>query len=278
MTTHARDLTPQEIATFRTEGVVQVRNLLDWDYFEVVRKACYAQRDRPTKWGGDINPPGSSGQFFMDRHMWAYQDHWREIAFRSGQGRVAAQAMGSDEVRLYFDHLWFHAPNTPEPFDWHQDGNYWPFRGDKICSIWIAMEDDSAIEYVRHSHRWNIWYRPVLVGASDELSEWVGKSYETPMPDFHKEPEKYEFLTFDIKAGDALIFNTRIVHTLPGNPQAERYKIGLSTRYLGDDAVWDPRPGTDPIVTQADVKVQPGERAIDPAFPLLYAGGRDLPG
>jgi hypothetical protein len=50
--------------------------------------------------------------------------------------------------------------------------------------------------------------------------------------------------------------------------------VAISLRFLGDDARWDPRPGTDPIVTQADVDLAPGALAHDDrAFPVVYRAG-----
>lgn len=280
-TTHCRDLTAEEIATYRREGVALVPKLLDTEYLAKVRQMCYDQRKDPSKWGEELQGKNATGQFFMDRHMHAYQKRWRNFLFESGQGRVAAQATGSEEIRCWFDHLWFHAPNTVEGFPWHQDGGYWPFQGRNVVSIWFAIEDNSTIEYVRGTGHLKDWYQPIMVEGegkgADDLTAWVGKSDREPMPDYDGNADKYEFLPFkEIKAGDGLLFNTYIVHRLPGNPHPDRYQIGLSTRFLGDGSIWDPRPGTDPIVTQADVKINPGDLAKDDAFPLLWQRGREL--
>ncbi len=278
MTTHCRDLTDTEIATFRRERVVCVKQIIGEEFLQRLRTASYAQQQNPTRWAGDFTEKDSTGQFFMDRHMHAYQTHWREILFESGQGRVAAQAMGVAQIRAYFDHLWMHAPNTPQDFDWHQDLPYWPFKGRDICSIWIALEPDSTIEFVRGSGTWGKWFRPVLPGGeiTTDLKDWVGASYQDEMPDFGADPARWEFITYEIEAGDAIVFDGAIVHKLPGNLHPTRWKIGLSTRFLGDEAYWDPRPGTDPIIGQDDVQVQPGARAVDPAFPLLWQNGEEL--
>jgi ectoine hydroxylase-related dioxygenase (phytanoyl-CoA dioxygenase family) len=264
-----RNLTAAEISAYRDEGVALAPALIDRDTLDALREASHAQMNRPTKWAGDLAPP-RRGQLFMDRHMSAFQDNWRQIVFDSGQGKVAAQAMGSDEVRLYFDHLWIHGPRTPDPYRWHQNGPYWPFKGQQICSVWLAVENDSAIETVRGSHRWGKWYRPVLPGASDELAQWIGQSADEDCPDFDALRNEHEFVCFELSAGDALILDARIVHALPGNPDPAGCRIGFATHLLGDDATWDPRPGTDPIITQADVRLSPGDAAIDDAFPLLW--------
>jgi len=53
-----------------------------------------------------------------------------------------------------------------------------------------------------------------------------------------------------------------------------RRRVALSTRWLGDDARWDPRPGTARIVTHDTVALSPGELARDErAFPLVWSRG-----
>jgi ectoine hydroxylase-related dioxygenase (phytanoyl-CoA dioxygenase family) len=185
--------------------------------------------------------------------------------------------MRSTTSRIYFDHVFVKEPATAEEFFWHQDLPYWPFKGTQICSIWLALTDvdleSSGLEFVRGSHTWNKWFKPVIPGGKDsELGKWIGHSAEDEMPDFNAVRDGYDFLSFDTRAGDALIFNTSIIHTSHGNRSRERRRLALSTRWLGDDARWDPRPGTDPIVTQDQVALAPGALAADDtAFPLVWA-------
>ena len=108
-------------------------------------------------------------------------------------------------------------------------------------------------------------------GEDTNQAEWIGSSSEEEIPDFNALRDNYEFLSFETKAGDAVIFNTSIIHTSHGNFSPSRRRLALSTRWLGDDACWDPRPGTDPIVTQEHVSLEPGAPARDDkAFPLVW--------
>ena len=212
-----------------------------------------------------------------DRYLWPSKPIFRDFAFHSGVAGLAAEAMQSETARIYFDHVFVKEPNTEEEFFWHQDLPYWPFKGEQICSVWLSLSDvdinSSGLEFVRGSDRWNKWFKPVVPGGEDDkLAEWIGKSEEEEMPDFNVERDGYEFLSFATAAGDALIFNTAIVHTSHGNFSKDTRRIALSTRWLGDDAIWDPRPGTDPIVGPENVSIEAGSKAHDDeAFPLVYA-------
>jgi len=274
--TACRDLSAAEIETYRREGVVLVRDCVDPAWIERMTRAIDRQLRSPGEWVQDTNPGGSSGRFMHDRYLWPSEDEFREFAFTSGVGELAAQAMGSDTARIYFDHVFVKEPNTTEEFFWHQDLPYWPFAGSQICSVWLSLTDvdieSSGLEFVRGSDKWGKWYKPVIPGNADpELAQWVGESDQEDIPDFNQLRDDYEYLSFATNAGDALIFNAAIAHTSHGNLSSTRRRVALSTRWLGDDARWDPRPGTDPIVTQDDVTVEPGALVHDDrAFPVVW--------
>ncbi len=271
-----RDLTNEERESYRTEGVVLVKNCVDPGWIDRMTAAIDRQLVQPSQWGQDTNPGSERGRFAHDRYLWPTNADFRAFAFESGVAALAAQAMGSRTARLYFDHVFVKEPNTEEEFFWHQDLPYWPFQGSQICSVWLSLTDvdidSSGLEFVRGSHDWNQWFKPVLPGGgSEELEQWIGTSDQEEMPDFNRERDGQEFLSFATDAGDALIFNTAIIHTSHGNFSPTMRRLALSTRWLGDDARWDPRPGTDPIVTQEDVELAPGDLATDDrAFPLVF--------
>ena len=272
----SRTLSQEEIQQYADEGVVLIKDAVSPEWIEKMRLAIDEQLKAPGKWVQDTNPGGDQGRFMHDRYLWPSVPVFKDFAFNSGVANLAAQAMQSTTARIYFDHVFVKEPNTSEEFFWHQDLPYWPFKGTQICSVWLSLTDvdidSSGLEFVRGSDRWNKWFKPVIPGGDDDdLGEWIGQSDEEEMPDFNVERDGYEFMSFPTNAGDALIFNTAIVHTSHGNNSKDRRRVALSTRWLGDDALWDPRPGTDPIVTQDDVSIAPGSKANDDkAFPLVY--------
>lgn len=209
------------------------------------------------------------------RYMWRRNPDIRAFALEAGLGRLAGQAMDVAEVRFYFDHLFIEEPDTDQPTPWHQDLPYWPFTGQHVYSAWVALTendvDSSTLEFVRGSNRWGKHYRPKVFIDVQAGTEWIGASTDEECPDIEHARDRYDIVSFDVEPGDALLFSAHILHSSRGNRSATDRRVAISIRMLGDDAVWDPRPGTDPIVTQADVRVQPGELARDDeAFPLVY--------
>ena len=81
----------------------------------------------------------------------------------------------------------------------------------------------------------------------------------------------FDIMGYDVEAGDALIFSPWTVHGARENACIDKRRAALSTRWLGDDAVWFPHPGTDPTVKAEDVSVASGEAPTDDAyFPELW--------
>ena len=267
-----RDLAPDEVQRFRTDGVVHAPDCIDPSWLPRLEALIDAQMAAPTVRAGDTWPGAKRSRSFTDRYLWPHHDGFRRFAFEGGLAGLAGQAMESNSSRLYFDHIFVKEPSTRDGTPWHQDLPYWPFKGTQICSIWLTVHDvkreHSGLQFVRGSHRWGKWFRPTTLSAQ---TEWIGDSDEERIPDFDRGREKYEFLEFDMAAGDGLIFSTAIVHGSGANTSPSQRRVAFATRWLGDDAVWDPRPGTDPIVGPDDVALAPGELATDDQrFPIVW--------
>lgn len=267
-----RDLERSEIRRFRTDGVVHAPDCVDPSWLPRLTDLIEAQMAAPSELAGDSSPGAGRGRSFSDRYFWPHHAGFRRFDLESGLAGLAGQAMGSRTVRLYFDHIFVKEPATELGTPWHQDLPYWPFKGSQICTVWLALtaadRGSSGLQFVKGSHAWGKWFRPRILSSQ---AGWIGSSDEEEIPDFDAERERYEFLSYDMEAGDALIFSSAIVHGSGPNRSDVRRRIAFATRWLGDDARWDPRPGTDPIVGPEDVCVQPGELAIDDRrFPVAW--------
>lgn len=269
-----RDLTAAEHAAYQNEGVTLVRDCIDPSWLPRVRALIDAQLAAPSDLAGDSNPGATHSRSFSDRYLWPDHPGFREFGEESGLAGLAGLAMKATEVRLYFDHIFVKEPATSKGTPWHQDLPYWPFRGAQICTVWLALTDipreQSGLQFVKGSHAWGQWFKPASLNLE---TDWIGTSDEKPIPDFDAHQDDYDFLCFDMRAGDALIFSSSIVHGAGPNTSPQGRRLALATRWLGDDAIWDPRPGTDPIVGPDDVSIAPGELARDDEkFPMMWRG------
>jgi ectoine hydroxylase-related dioxygenase (phytanoyl-CoA dioxygenase family) len=273
MTIHGADkLTAAWVEAFAADGVVHVPGAVDADLIDEVLALADRELSDPGPWVTDTADDPAPGRLFTSRYLWRDDPVVNRFAFESGVAELAATCMGSSSARLYFDHLLVKEPRTESPTPWHQDIPYWPFLGQSICSVWVACSsstvEESSLEFVRGSHRWEKYFAPE---SFDGTAGWTDDFDGEPMPDIESNRDGYDIVGFNVEPGDAIVFSSWIVHGSPGNTGAGR-RVALSTRWLGDDAVWHPHPGCDPTVTQADTTSVPGEYpADDDRFPLGWS-------
>ena len=172
-----RELTEQEVARFSKDGVIKVDQAVESDWIPKLLAVAEQQLKKPSKWVNDVNSGASEDRLFTDRYLWRSNDVIHQFIRESGCARLAAQAMNSQSSRFYFDHLLIKKVKTKAPTPWHQDAPYWPFTGKKIASIWLALTPvtvaGSSLEFIRGSHRDNVYYLPaVFGGASNASGQW----------------------------------------------------------------------------------------------------------
>ncbi len=263
-------VTDEHVATFATDGVVKIAGAVDPSFIDDVLGVADEQLAEPGEWVTDTNPGATENRLFTTRYLWPTNDAVRRFAFDSGVAGIAGQLMGATSTRLYFDHLLIKEPDTVNPTPWHQDIPYWPFLGKQICSVWVACSDatvdESSLEFVRGSHRWDAYYAPEAFG--DSAKAWVDDFDGERCPDVEAARDEFDIVGFDVEAGDAIAFSSWIVHGARGNGGGRR-RVALSTRWLGDDSTWHPHPGCDPTVTENDTTAVAGQYpADDERFPI----------
>jgi len=277
-----RKLSEEEVVSFRTNGVVKVSGAVDPSWIPELLTVADGQLTKPSKWVNDVNAGASENRLFTDRYLWRHNDVIHRFVHDSGCARLAAQAMGSNSARFYFDHLLIKKVNTPTITPWHQDAPYWPFRGKQIASIWLALTpvtvEGSGMEFIRGSHLDDVYYLPEVFGGADNKSgQWANEQRGVAVPDIDANREEYDIVSFDMAPADALIFSAWILHGARGNSSSTQDRVALSTRWLGDDVLWDPREGVDPTVDPAQVLVDPGMPPRDNSFfPEIFSADRQF--
>ena len=274
-----------QVATFKADGVIHVPRAVDGALVEEILQSVDGLIDSPGRFGGDMSPGDAPGMFFQDRYLHPIRPDFRRFAENCGLAAMAATATDSKNIRLYYDHVFVKDPGTQEQFVWHQDRPYWAVDGTQICSTWLALTDansqSSALEFVRGSHLWDRTFRPeypALEGLPPKEVEralWKGvaeyiESFEDICPAFEEHPDLYDVVSFEVLPGDVLLFDFRTLHRSGPNDGMNR-RAAISWRWLGDDAVWAPKVGADPIIRDEDTTLEEGDLITDDrVFPLIY--------
>jgi ectoine hydroxylase-related dioxygenase (phytanoyl-CoA dioxygenase family) len=187
-----------------------------------------------------------AGRFYGDFFMWLHSPAFKAFAVESPLPALAAALMGSAAANLFYDQLFVKEPGSVERTPWHQDIPYWPVAGRQVVSIWTPFDpagpDNGVVTYVRGSHLWGRTFRPQAFDAAN-AGAFAASPYDV-MPDIEAEAAPDDFLTWTLEPGDVLVHLGLTVHGAAGNATAATRRRALAVRYTGDDARYDPRPGT----------------------------------
>ena len=257
----------QTIHRYREDGAVVLRGLLDPTTVARLREAVEVVLADLSHHGNEYAQPGEARfaqDMFMAQRLDAAGEAFRRLVHDSALAEAAATLMGSSQVRFFYDQMFVKEPGAVAPTPWHQDLPYWPLRGDQICGLWCPLDpvdlDSGAVEYVRGSHLAGRWYRPRHFGGA---SGYDGASGD-PMPDIDATVAARDRLSWAMEPGDAIAFHGLVVHGAGGNRSAQRRRRALSLRWMGDDAVFDDRPGTYPFEVAGQIPGSPLQGKLYP--------------
>jgi ectoine hydroxylase-related dioxygenase (phytanoyl-CoA dioxygenase family) len=267
-----RPITKEDVANFRENGAICVRNVLNSEWCERMNAAVERLLLRPGKRAREATKTGDPGRFHMNAFMWRWDQDFREFALHSPLPELGAELLGADCVSLFYDQAFIKEPGTRSPTDWHQDLPFWPAAGNDIVSLWVALTpvtvEGSGVEYVAGSHKWGKFYRAVTPDKDEKFSN--AQLEECPDFSLLKSDPRYRFLSWECDAGDVICHHSLTVHGASGNASSNR-RAAISIRYAGKDARWDPRPNVMKIEGDPENKLRAGDPLVfDGVFPIAW--------
>lgn len=132
-------VTAADVDHYNTRGVVLLRNTLASDWINLIRHGIKQDLAKPGPLSREWGRGECHDRFFYDTVCWPRIREFREFIFNSPAAAMAAQLMGSREVRIVNDALFYRSAGTQTPSPFHQDVPYLPVEGRQICSIWIPL-------------------------------------------------------------------------------------------------------------------------------------------
>ena len=245
LTTPPNDVELEELAR---DGAIALRDVLDRSWIESMRGAIERALADPSPMAREYTKTGDPGRYFGDFFLWRRSDEFRAFMADSPLPELAARLMNSERTFFFYDQLLVKEPGTVEETPLHHDLPYWPIRGEQIISIWVpfdvATPESGAVTYIRGSHRWGKRYAPAAFGDGEGYAKTYAAAGLEPTPDLDRDIDPTDHIAWSLEPGDVLIHHPLTLHFARGNASAEHRRRGLALRYVGDDAVYDDRPGT----------------------------------
>lgn len=252
---------------FWQSGAIRIQSVLDETWLRLLRDTV-DEEIRNAGPGGHFADPGRA-TFFASIRPWRWRDVFRRFVFESPAASIASQLLGSPSVQLFSDQLFVKEPGAVERTPWHQDLPFWPLRGTKVLSVWVALDHvdlaSGGLEYVRGSHRSGAWYRPQRFTRPAPIGD-DGERYDTS-PDFDSRPPGVDFLSWTLEPGDCVVHHARTVHGGGGNQSSDRRRRGYSSRWFGDDVVYEASPGR--VQLEECQGLADGDALPSGSFPLV---------
>ena len=251
------------------DGAVCVRNAFSPVEVDWAREAIDANL-------ADLSPlakrasGADDGAFIEDFCNWTRLPSMERFIRQSSAAAIAGELTGSDQIRLYHDHVLVKEPGTKQRTPWHQDQPYYNVAGSQNASMWFPVdpvERSSSLEVIAGSHI-GPWYMPRTF--LDDHAAWFPEGSLAEPPDFSADPQRWPVLSWALEPGDAVFFNMATVHGAGGVSGPNRRRV-LSLRMLGDDMVHAPRRWTTspPFNGLAD-ELGEGVQMDHPLFPVLW--------
>lgn len=163
--------------------------------------------------------------FLQVWNLWTRSEVVQRLAFSPRLARIATELLGVDGVRLYHDQaLYKEAGGGLTP--WHADQYYWPLSSDRVCTVWIPLQDTpvglGALEFAAGSHRIDIGRNLVI---SDESEERIEERIRE---------EHCEISQSDYRMGDVSYHLGWTFHRAPANPTSYQRRV-MTVIYMDAD-------------------------------------------
>ncbi|MGZ5467288.1 MAG: phytanoyl-CoA dioxygenase family protein [Thermoanaerobaculia bacterium] len=152
------DVTREMTGALRRDGHLKVRGFFTPEEIAAYRPHLgraidAAVRDERLIAAGSVDV-GRGWKYVKD--VWALNEITRRFLTNERVGRLAADLLGCEAVRLFRDQSYYKAPGggcTP----WHQDSHFIPLDAPEVVAVWIPLAiitpEMAPMDYVTGSHR-----------------------------------------------------------------------------------------------------------------------------
>ena len=149
-------LTQEQIAFYQQHQYIKLKQVFDADTIQYLNELISAQVSQMNQEYTPLEARSTYGKAFLQLfNLWRENPLVKELILSQRLGKIAADLMQVDGVRLYHDQALFKEGGggiTP----WHADQYYWPLATDKTVTAWIPLQatplEMGPLEFSAGSH------------------------------------------------------------------------------------------------------------------------------
>jgi len=260
-------LNADQVREYRENGHVHLSGVctrVEIAAFRRVLKSVTAERFSGTKKMSDRPEDDFSRVFMQTFNLREADEHAAGFIQSTRFGKIAADLMGVDGVRIYYDKAMFKEPEswiTP----WHQDGPHWPLRSDNVLTMWIPLVDAT------------IDMGPPRFASGTHRDEVIGprgihRDSESFFGDYIRD-NRIPVVEEEIPAGDATLHSHWVVHGARANTSG-RVREALGITFYEDGIHIDDSACSEenrPVIDANLGNRRPGERADHSRNQVVFA-------
>lgn len=251
-----RDIAADEIAQFRRDGIVCLRNVLAPAWIDTIRDGMEEQRQKPGPYATVID----NGQYYalIEQLSSKYNDKLHRAAVNCGAGLIAKTVAGAAQMRLVHDNIFYKDSGQVIETPWHQDVSAGYIDRGNAIRVWIPVDPvprETTIEVVRGSHLWNVVYASAdhsryKEAASDGKTNQyyfnhAAEHYPT-VPDIEARRESFDIVGYAVNPGDVVVFDYSLLHRGGPAENSSTQRRAFSVIYGDDNVTMTHRPNMVP--------------------------------
>ena len=134
------ELTSEQIASYRSNGFIKLKNVLSPEVVEYMRTTISAEVQRLNTQHIPLEQRDTYSKAFLQiMNIWTQSESVKDIVFSKRLAKIATDLMGVEGVRMYHDQaLYKEAGGGFTP--WHADQYYWPLSNDNTVTVWMPLQ------------------------------------------------------------------------------------------------------------------------------------------
>ena len=202
----AAPLTPEQVAGFHADGFVVLRNLLDTEEIDLLRKIAQADHELARDAGSRADGEGGAVKLVVRNDL--PDDTIYGAIVRSRRIVAATEQVLGDEVYHYHHKMILKEARIGGAWAWHQDYGYWYNNGclyPELASCMIAVDRatraNGCLQVLRGSHH---------LGRIDHGK--VGDQTGADMERVQAAMERLELVHCELEVGGAIFFHCNLLH------------------------------------------------------------------